>query len=77
MTDYEYKVTPRPQALGGGWRLQLLENGEEVGGGVFPGAVGYNANASTVVGQLLEDDAYLEAMDEGEEWLSTRPGPDE
>ena len=25
---------PRPAELGGGWRLRLLENGEEVGGGV-------------------------------------------
>ena len=66
MTDYEYKVTPRPPALGGGWRLQLLENGEEVGGGVFPGAAGND-----------KDDAYLEAMDEGEEWLLTRPGTNE
>jgi hypothetical protein len=33
---YTYEVTPRPPALGGGWRLQLLEDGEEVGGGVFP-----------------------------------------
>lgn len=67
MTEYEYKLTPRPQAVGGGWRLQLLEDGEEVGGGMFPGAVGLQ----------LEDDAYLEAMDQGEEWLSTRPGADE
>lgn len=61
MTEYEYKVTPRPPSLGGGWRLQLLENGEEVGGGVFPGG----------------DEAHMDAMDEGEEWLSTRPGTDE
>ena len=33
---YSYEITPRPVELGGGWRLQLLENGEEVGGGVFP-----------------------------------------
>lgn len=34
--QYSYEITPRPAELGGGWRLQLLENGEEVGGGVFP-----------------------------------------
>jgi hypothetical protein len=33
---YSYEVTPRPAELGGGWRLRLLEDGEEVGGGVFP-----------------------------------------
>lgn len=33
---YSYEVIPRPMELGGGWRLRMLENGEEVGGGVFP-----------------------------------------
>ena len=33
---YEYTVSPRPAELGGGWKLQLLEDGVEVGGGVFP-----------------------------------------
>lgn len=31
-----YEINPRPTELGGGWRLRLLEDGEEVGGGVFP-----------------------------------------
>lgn len=34
--QYSYEITPRPAELGGGWRLRLLEDGEEVGGGVFP-----------------------------------------
>lgn len=33
---YCYEINPRPVELGGGWRLRLLEDGEEVGGGVFP-----------------------------------------
>jgi hypothetical protein len=33
---YAYEITPRPANLGGGWKLTLLENGEEAGGGVFP-----------------------------------------
>lgn len=33
---YSYEITARPAELGGGWRLKLLEDGEEVGGGVFP-----------------------------------------
>ena len=36
MIDYSYQIDPRPADLGGGWRLRLLESGEEVGGGVFP-----------------------------------------
>jgi hypothetical protein len=31
-----YEIIPRPAALGGGWNLTLLENGQEAGGGVFP-----------------------------------------
>uniref|UniRef100_UPI002FF03E6B hypothetical protein n=1 Tax=Streptomyces cyaneofuscatus TaxID=66883 RepID=UPI002FF03E6B len=34
--SYSYTIVPRPSALGGGWKLTLLERGEEVGGGVFP-----------------------------------------
>lgn len=34
--QYSYEITPRPAELGGGWRLRLLEDGQEVGGGVFP-----------------------------------------
>jgi hypothetical protein len=33
---YSYEINPRPAELGGGWRLRLIEDGEEVGGGVFP-----------------------------------------
>ena len=31
-----YQVTPRLAELGGGWSLKILENGEEMGGAVFP-----------------------------------------
>jgi hypothetical protein len=36
MIEYTYEIEPRPESLGGGWRLRLLEDAEEVGGGVFP-----------------------------------------
>jgi hypothetical protein len=35
-----YEILPRAAALGDGWRLRLLEDGEEVGGGVFPLSIG-------------------------------------
>jgi hypothetical protein len=35
-TWYDYEIIPRAPELGGGWRLRLLEDGQEVGGGVFP-----------------------------------------
>jgi len=31
-----YEIEPRPDKLGGGWRLRLIEDGVELGGGVFP-----------------------------------------
>lgn len=33
---YGYEIKPRPAELGGGWQLTLLEDGHDVGGGVFP-----------------------------------------
>ena len=36
MSEHSYQIDPRPLELGGGWRLRLIEDGEEVGGGVFP-----------------------------------------
>jgi hypothetical protein len=36
MSKYSYEIKPRPPELGDGWKLTLLEDGEEVGGGIFP-----------------------------------------
>lgn len=55
--EYRYEIEPRLAELGGGWRLHLFENDEEVGGGVFPEG----------------DEGYSEALDEGNAWLATRP----
>ena len=33
---YTYQIKPRSVELGAGWELTLLEDGQEVGGGVFP-----------------------------------------
>lgn len=33
---HSYEINPRPIELCGGWRLRLIEDGEEVGGGIFP-----------------------------------------
>lgn len=33
---HTFRITPRPDAIGGGWDLKLLEDDEEAGGGVFP-----------------------------------------
>lgn len=36
MPKYEFEITERSQNVGGGWKLRLIEDGQEVGGGVFP-----------------------------------------
>jgi hypothetical protein len=33
---YDHMIVPREADLGGGWRLYLLKDGVEAGGGVFP-----------------------------------------
>lgn len=33
---HSYEINPRRAELGDGWNLRLIEDGEEVGGGVFP-----------------------------------------
>lgn len=63
---YNYEILPRPEHLGGGWRLRLLEDGEEVGGGVFPPVEGIE-DAKKVL-QAAFEDAEAEAYT----WLDTR-----
>lgn len=58
-----YQIEPRPAELGGGWSLKLSENGEEMGGGVFP-------NVPTD-DESDFDQAYQSAIDKGEDWIQT------
>lgn len=57
-----YQITPRSTDLGGGWNLKLLEDGMEMGGGVFP--------LVPTPGQPHYDQAYQDALDEGENWVT-------
>jgi hypothetical protein len=62
---YSYEILPRPEELGSGWRLRLLEDGQEVGGGVFSPVSGFEpADALRV--------AFLSAEDEAYAWLDVR-----
>ena len=63
---YSYEINPRPVELGGGWRLRLLEDGQEVGGGVFPPVE--DIEDATEALQAAHDDAEATAYD----WLDTR-----
>lgn len=66
---YSHTIIRRPANVGGGWRLQLLEDGKEVGGGVFPPIVGLRPDMAL---QAAFDDAEAEAH----AWLASRPEAD-
>jgi hypothetical protein len=59
--NQEYRIEPRPVELGGGWRLHLLEDGEEVGGGVFPASNDEESQAA----------AYDDALATASSWLAS------
>jgi hypothetical protein len=66
MTRYTYEISRRPTNVGGGWLLRLLDNGKEVGGGVFPPINGLRVDLALAAAR---DDAETEAQ----WWLSSRP----
>jgi hypothetical protein len=65
---FSYEITPRPDNLGGGWRLRLLEDGVEVGGGVFPPEEGIKDAIAAL------QSAFADAEAEAYAWLNTRDG---
>ena len=64
---FSYEITPRPVELGGGWRLRLMEDGVEVGGGVFPPVKDDFKDEKDAL-QAAFDDAVSEAY----AWLDSR-----
>jgi len=94
--SYSYEITPRPAELSGGWKLTLLHDGEEAGGGMFPipqedpqsGMDWWNglaeeqraywlmmaASAMPAAARhaYLLAEAYNDAQDEAESWITTR-----
>lgn len=63
---FSYEIKPRTDDLGGGWRLHLLENGVEMGGGVFPPVEGIED------AEQAKQAAYNDALEEACHWLETR-----
>lgn len=68
MTNYRYEIDPRSPALGGGWRLRLIEDGEEVGGAIFPLCEYEFAENPEEADKM----AYTAAQTEGLDWLESR-----
>jgi hypothetical protein len=64
MTSYRYEIEPRPLDLGGGVRLRLLEDDEEVGGGVFPLGEYPDLEPEVACEMALND-----AQAEGDDWV--------
>lgn len=64
--NYTYEIKPRPVELGSGWRLRLLENDKEVGGGIFPPPSEITDSADAL--QAAFEDAEQTAYD----WLDAR-----
>ena len=65
--EFNYEITPRPVELGGGWRLRLLEDGVEVGGGVFPPLSEDFDNSADAL-----QAAYFDAEAKAYAWLNSR-----
>ncbi len=76
MSECSYQIDPRPAELGGGWRLRLIEDGEEVGGGVFPlSEYATEDNAEDNAADNAEEAAkwaYEDALAEASAWLASR-----
>lgn len=67
MPEYRYEIEPRPLDLGGGWRLRLIEDGEEVGGGIFPLSE-YSETDRDEADKMAFTDAQMEGLD----WMASR-----
>jgi len=67
---YSYEIKKRPAGIGAGWQLSLLENGQEVGGGIFP--PGDEAKDADEALQTAFEDAERTAY----EWLDSRQEED-
>lgn len=54
-----FEITPRSEAVGGGWRMQVFDqDGVEIAGGVFPAG----------------DAGYCDACDEAETTIAAHEG---
>jgi len=52
--SHTFEISERPASVGGGWKMQLFEDGLEVGGGLFPAG----------------DDGYCDAYETASQWLA-------
>lgn len=70
-TEFDYTITPRALELGGGWNVAFLEDGEAVGGAVYPlpdHVALDDSEAVRIYTEALHEDALAEAT----AWLASR-----
>lgn len=65
--DCGYEILPRPLDVGGGYRLRLLEKGEEIAGGIYPAREHKTPENSWDEADKM---AFSEAEAEAESWLA-------
>ena len=64
-----YEIKPRPTRFGGGWILTMLEDGEEMGRGVYPL---FRQDRPLGVDEVepVTKALFAEAQADGESWVS-------
>lgn len=68
---YDYTIKPRALALGGGWNVMFLEDGEEVGGAVFPLPEHVDVSDPDSV-KVYSESLHEDALAEASSWLANR-----
>lgn len=61
MDSYSFRIDRRPAHMGGGWRLQLLQNGVEVDSRVFPATTDDKQGGKS---------AYVAALRAAQTWVA-------
>ena len=65
-----YEIKPRPTRFGGGWILTMLEDGEEMGRGIYPLPDLPEPFTDDDELKFTLDALHAEAMSDGESWVS-------
>lgn len=65
---FTYEILPNPEHEGGGYRLRLLDSGQEVGSGLFP-------ERGQSAAYIHTNTAYAETVAAAHAWLDTHITP--
>ncbi|MFQ2373890.1 hypothetical protein ACK306_20280 [Aeromonas caviae] len=68
---YDYTITPRDLALGGGWNVTFLEDDKEIGGAIYPLPEHVDLSAPEAV-RVYTEALHEDALAEASAWLASR-----